>query len=99
MKLIFSPQRRDDALTLSKAGDVLTINGVAFDFSAVPDGATLPADAIDCPWIAGDVKRIDGDLQIPIILPHGANPAKDVAFPDPLTITSDGAVALPGKDA
>ncbi|MGZ2475908.1 hypothetical protein ACVI1N_004199 [Sinorhizobium medicae] len=38
MKIDLSPQRRDDLLTVTKAGDVFTVNGMAFDFSALPDG-------------------------------------------------------------
>jgi hypothetical protein len=95
MKIIFSPQRRDEALTLHKTGDVLTINGEAYDFSALPDGATLPRAAIACTFIAGDVERINGILHIPLILPHGPNPSQAAAFPDPLIDPPDGELELP----
>ena len=52
MHITLSPSRRDDRLTLSKKGDTLTINGEAFDLSAIPDGATLPRDAVACEWPA-----------------------------------------------
>ena len=95
MKLLFSPQRRDDTLTLSKSGDALTVNGTVYDFSPLPDGATLPREAIDCEWICGDVSRVNGELQIPILLPHGPDASMAARFPEPLTITSDGEVVLP----
>ena len=95
MKIIFSPQRRDDTLTLSKSGDALTVNGTVYDFSPLADGATLPREAIDCEWICGDVSRINGELVIPVLLPHGADASEQARFPEPLIVTNDGQVVLP----
>ena len=94
MIIKFNPQRRADTLSLSKSGDVLTINGKAFDFSPLPNGATLPASAIDSPLFCGDVERVDGVLYVSLILPHGPNPPHNVAFPVPLTITRDGNIEV-----
>jgi hypothetical protein len=93
--LLFSPQRRDDTLTVSKSGDALTVNGTVYDFSPLPDGATLPKDAIGCEWICGNVSRVNGELVIPILLPHGADASEAARFPEPLTVTIDGEVVLP----
>jgi len=98
MRISFSPQRRDDTLTISRAGDVLTINGDQTDLSAIPDGATLPAGAIDSDWIAGPVERIDGVLRLTLLLPHGSNPSPAVAFPESITVTSDGIIEVPHDD-
>jgi len=99
MIIKFSPQRRDDTLSLSKAGEVLTVNGKDFDFSRLGNGETLPGSAVDSDFICGDVERSDdGELIIPVILPHGANPSHAVAFPDPVNVTDDGPVTLPGGD-
>ena len=95
MILNFSPQRRDDVLLLSKSGDALTVNGVTYDFSPLPDGATLPREAVDCEWICGNVERVNGELVIPILLPHGPDASEQARFPDPLTVTNDGQVVLP----
>ncbi|QAZ47563.1 hypothetical protein [Mesorhizobium sp. Pch-S] len=95
MIITLSPQRRDDTLVVSKAGDILTINSEQFDFSTLPDGATIPHGDIPCEWIAGSVDRIAGELQIALILPHGPNPSQAEAFPDPITVMSDGPIALP----
>jgi len=95
MTLNFSPQRRDDTLTVTKAGDVLTINGTEFDFSQVPDGGLLPRDAVDCPWLASDVERVDGELVLTLLLPHGANASEARRFPQPLTDVPDGEVEFP----
>lgn len=92
------PQRRDDTMTLARSGDILTINGTSYDFSGVTDGMLLPREVIDCEFIAGDVKREGGVLSVPLILPHGPNPPEHVAYPDAISVTTDGPVALPGDD-
>ena len=81
MKLLFSPQRRDDVLAISKSGDALTVNGMVYDFLTSPDGANLPKDAIGCEWICGDVERVNGELVIPIILPHWPDASEAARFP------------------
>jgi|SRR6056297_958887 len=96
MQIILSPMRRDRRLSLEKAGDVLVINGEAFDFSGIPNGATLPREAIDSDWIADDVARdAQGVLTVPVRVPHGANAPQETLFPAPITITQDGPIALP----
>lgn len=93
MKISFSPQRRDDSLTISKAGDIITINGESFDFSNVPDGATVTD--VPCEFITGPVDRIDGEIHLTLILPHGPNPSQSVAFPEPIPVIEDGPIPLP----
>lgn len=96
MIIKLSPQRRYDNLSLNKNGDVLTINGEAFDFSVVPNGATLPKDAITCEFISGDVERDEvGVLTVPIILPLSATPTPEQAFPADIVNPPDGEVILP----
>lgn len=95
MIIKLSPQRRDDLLTLSKKGDVLTINGDEFDFSVIPDGATLPASAVNCAFIAGEVTRTGGTLIVPLLLPHGPEPSEAVAFPADIKANADGKITLP----
>ena len=65
------------------------------DFTALPDGATLPNDAIDCEWIAGDVERIDGVLHITLLLPHVHDASEAARFPEPIVNPNDGVVELP----
>ena len=95
MILHLSPQRGDDTLTVSKSGDVLTINGTAFDFSQVPDGGLLPQDAVDCEWIISDIERVDGELVLTLLMPHGADASEAARFPEPLVDVPDGVVVLP----
>ena len=95
MKINWNPQRREDTLSVVKQGDTLVVNGVAFDFSSIPEGATLPADAIDSDLFSGPVERINGELVLTLTLPHGPNASQAVAFPEPITVSKDGPVALP----
>ena len=95
MKITLSPTRSDAPLSISKQGDALTINGVTYDFSVIPDGATLPASAVDCEYITGNVERINGALHITLLLPHDPNPPQAVAFPEPLINPADGPLELP----
>lgn len=95
MRIHFSPIRSDLSLTLYKGGDVLVVNGIPFDFGQLPDGATLPANAIGSDVFAGPVERLDGELQVTLLLPHGPNPSSAQAFPQPLTVTEDGPIPLP----
>ena len=95
MKINLSPQRRDDTLTVTKQGDTLTINGKEYDFSQLPDGGTLPADAVDCEYIIGSVDRVDGELELTLLLPHGANASEAARFPEPIINPADGELELP----
>ncbi len=95
MIIKLSPVRLDETLEVSVVGDVLTLNGEPFDFTQLPEGATLPSDAINSEWFVGPVERIGGELQLTLRLPHGPNPSQAVAFPQPITVTQDGPVLLP----
>lgn len=95
MKIILSPQRRDDNLVVVKAGDVLVINHTSFDLSAVGEGGTLPREATDSIWIAGDVHRVNGELQVTLLFPNPINYSQEQAFPVPLEDVPDGLVVFP----
>lgn len=99
MKITLSPTRAETPLTLQRAGDVLTVNSEAFDLSGIPEGATLPRAAVACGWLASDITRTDGMLQLTINLPHGANAPPETRFAVPITLTADGPVSLPPYDA
>lgn len=99
MKITLSPTRAEAPLTLHRAGGVLTVNGEDFDFSAIPEGATLPREAVACDWLASDITRTGGVLQLTITLPHGANAPVETRFATPITLTADGPVSLPPYDA
>ena len=89
------PMRSDTPLSLHRSGDVLLVNGEAFDFSAIPEGATLPRAAVSGDWLASDIERIGGQLRFTVILPHSVNAPPETRFPVPLSLTNDGPVSLP----
>ena len=95
MKINLSPTRSDKELNIIKSADTLTINGVPYDFSQLPNGATLPREAIDCEFIVSDVNRVNGEIELTILLPHGANASHEARFPEPIIKNDDGQVVLP----
>lgn len=97
MHITFTPQRRDDQLSLARAGDALIINGETLDLSGIPDGATLPRDAVASDWLASDIERIGGVLHLTLILPHGPNAPAVALFPAPVLVEADGPISLPGE--
>jgi len=90
--------RNNPSLTVVKQGDTLIINGDVFDFSVIPDGATLPAKAVACEWVNGPVERVNGELQITLLVPIPEGASEAARFPQPFTVTEDGPIALPGAD-
>ncbi|MHA6690608.1 hypothetical protein [Devosia sp. A449] len=99
MKITFEPQYNPAPLVLANSGDVLSINGDLFDFSGLQDGDVIPSGAVPSIWIIGPVQRIDGEIHLTLILPHGPNPSPAVAFPEPITVTEDGPIAIPADPA
>ena len=97
MKIFLSPQRRDDTLSVVRRGDLLVVNDEPFDFSAVEEGDILPRSAIESEWFAGDVTRVNGELELTLILPNPSNFSPAQAFPVPITVTKNGLVVLPGS--
>ncbi len=101
MIINLSPVRSDSRIFVAVNGNAISINGDVFDFSPLQEGDTLPRQAIDSPWFAGDVKRVDGVLHVALVFPHGAYADEAACFPVPITVIQDGPVQLPdsGHDA
>ncbi|SOC38959.1 hypothetical protein SAMN05892877_105349 [Rhizobium subbaraonis] len=96
MKISLCPQRMDAALTIYRTGpSALSINGAGINLSALPDGATLPASAVDSDWIVGDVTRTAGELHLTILLPIGADAPEAARFPADIVDPPIGRVSLP----
>ena len=98
MYIKLSPQRSDNRLTLEKQNQTLIINGESFNFSELPEGATLPEDAIESDVIVSDVERINGEIHLTVLIPHGANAPYETRFPEPIEVTEDGVITLPPYD-
>lgn len=95
MKIILSPIRRDETLCLERQGDSLSINGTSFDFSALPEGGVLAADTLDSRWLIETIRRVNGELHLKILLPHGVNAPYETLFASEIEVIADGPVALP----
>lgn len=95
MIIMLSPIYWDRELTVSKAGDALTINGEVFDFTPLADGSVLPQAAVNCEFIAADVKRVDGVLIVTLLLPLAADASEAARFPKDIVNPPDGVVELP----
>lgn len=94
MLISLSPIRMDAELNVTVQGDVMTINGLELDFSVIPDGATLPAEAVECEFVIGEISRVDGVLQITLLFPIGPDASEAARFPVPFT-PEDGVVEFP----
>lgn len=97
MIIKLSPVRSDIGLSVVKLGETLELNAIAFDFSRLPDGATLPAEAVGCEFIVSPIERINGELVLTLMLPHAADAPAAARFPVDL-YPADGQVQLPGLE-
>lgn len=83
------------ATAASVAGDVLTVNGQAFDLSGVPEGGEALAQGDGHPF-AGPIKRLGGVLLVPMIWTYDAASADpDQGSNVPVMEVTGGAVADP----
>ena len=99
MNIQLSPFRGNAPLVVSRAGDVLTINGEVFDFTSLVDGDEIPEDEISGAYFAGPVTRVSGAVHLTLRLPHGPNAPTETRFPAPLLDPPDGPLTLPDFDA
>lgn len=97
-KIIMQPQYSDNILTLAKSGNALTINGEKYDFSPLEEGYEIPPEAIDCDWIFGSIKKIDGIIHLTIIMPYNDADAPDhIRFPEPIMLIEDTEIVFNEK--
>ncbi|BAU16335.1 hypothetical protein FDH89_gp07 [Pseudomonas phage phiR18] len=85
----------NEHLSLSRTGDVLTVNDQEFDFTPLPEGGELPSEAIESEWFVGPVVRRNGRLELTLRYPLGVDASEAARFPEPLLIEADGPVELP----
>lgn len=72
MKINLIYQRGDSELRARVSGDVLTINGEDFDFSPLLDGHALPTGSVGSEFIAGEVRRSTGRIELFLVVPYSA---------------------------
>lgn len=96
MIISFSPQLRNDTLTLAKQGDALTINSVEIDFSPLKPGKKLPFAVCQnySPFLLAAQRYDSGELELTLLLPHSKNASQAALHPQPVT-PIDGPVEMP----
>ncbi|WP_230630035.1 hypothetical protein [Comamonas testosteroni] len=97
MIIELDPIRSDDELSIAVKGDSVALNGKVFDFSGLADGEVLLQADIDCPWLSGNVSRVNGQLTIRVLFPHGVAASDAARFPVPIIVAKDGPVELPPR--
>lgn len=95
MYISLSPVFSEATFFAVRTGDVLSINGRPFDFTQLPEGATLPAEAVGSDHFQGSIERVNGVLHITLRFPHPFDAPYEARFPQPITMTVDGIVPLP----
>lgn len=98
MLIKLSPVRSDTTLVVFRLKDQLTVNNVALDFTNLPDGASLPADAVGSIDVLEPIERVNGDLVVTLRLPHAVDAPEAARFPADIVNPADGAVSLPGLE-
>jgi hypothetical protein len=91
MKLTLIPQfgtPDQPEMTIHVAGDVLTIDGIAHDFSGVTKEANPPA-----PYFIGPIRRVKGVIHATIIARIDSTAADDPG--GPWEVKASGDVAIP----
>lgn len=97
MRIDLSPQVRAETFAVVKHGEILTINGEAFDFTGLNEGDTV--ESVPCPSIIGPVSRESGSLRIKLLLPCGYDAPLGRTFPSPIINPPDGQIIFPGDEA
>lgn len=87
MQITLHPMRHDQVLSVERLGAALVLNGAQVELPAYLPGGS--------PWIIGQPAQVEGQWQVDLILPHGAEAPPETLFPAPLIIAGDGPVALP----
>ncbi|MGV8567210.1 MAG: tail fiber assembly protein [Pseudomonas asiatica] len=98
MLIKLNPVFSDRLLTVYKQGDSFTVDGLTMDFSALTEGAVLPAEAVGCAWLMAPVERTSGRLVLTLTLPHGHDAPYEARFPEDIIFDENGKVPLPTPD-
>jgi len=91
LKINFSPQRNDKIVSVIKLGDILTVDGIMYNFNLINDGDTLPMEAVECEWIDSDVERINGEIELTLVRTY-IEDTHENCFPEPIFDASDGVI-------
>lgn len=95
MKINLSPARGDETLTLSVEGNVVILNGEAYDLGFLNEGESISHEVFGSKWLTDKVSMIDGQLELSVILPYGPGAPESTRYPSPIVVLTDGPVDLP----
>lgn len=96
MIISLSPQICDLRVPdIERDGDALIIDGTRFDFSQLAEGDALAREATASPYFAGEVRRQDGQVLVPILFPIDELASNEMRFPVPFVDPPDGRLELP----
>lgn len=76
-------QRNDDEVVYSVSGDVISINGVDYDFGPLGEGDSIFHYDVGCEFIKGVITRINGHIVLSLIRPWKSNPTEEDLNPPP----------------
>lgn len=85
----------EGALSVSVAGESITVNGDTLDLSGLVEGEPLDFYELGYPWLADNIRRIDGVIHISLLFPLRYGAPEEARFPAPISVTADGPVTLP----
>jgi len=88
----------DGELTASLKGERLTVGEDVLDLSMIPDGYQVHSNDIECKWLApmSVIERNNGVLSLTLKLPVTPDSPESMRNPEPLAVTRDGPVSIPG---
>ena len=96
MDIQFNTFLYETDLVVEVAGDTVILNGEVFDFVDLPNGATLPREAIDSIWFGDDVHRDDaGKLHLTLFRPYGWHAPDERREPVLMADLPDGVIEFP----
>lgn len=70
MLINLSPINSVETISAIVNGDTIHINGDEFDFSFIPEGASLPASATGSEYFFGEITRLGGVINVSMFLPY-----------------------------
>lgn len=97
MHITLSPTRGlpgDPETVLAVSGDILTVDGVAYNLSAIPEGGEAIPEGADHPFV-GTITRAGGTVHCTLRVHLGDDAAPDQPTSPWTTIVARGPVTIP----
>jgi len=86
MLIKLSPQASDYETRISVDGDLLTVDGITYDLSPIPEGGVVEAETPSL----GEIKRVDGKVHITLLYKYNSNDCTLAQrFPAPIELEGE----------